>query len=295
MMSERTACVMGFVPECGEPLDGFLRSLHAAQGLDLSAYDAGYLHKALDRGALASGCKTVAAYAGHLVEHRTEAEAFARSLRISHSGFFRHPQTFALLEGMILPGLLAAKRQAGRNSLRLWSAACAAGQEVWSLAILLDDLTRAGNPPQAYRIFGSDLSEAELALACAGVYSAEAVGNVRLHQLSECFVRHGEGFEIAPRLRTQVDFSVFDLLDASASSPSASIYGDFDLVLCCNLLFYYRPAAQQRILDKLCRALASGGYLVTGEAERDSVAKQAGLRPVQAHSAVFQAQTPGLI
>lgn len=269
-------------------MDGFIRGLRALQGLDLSAYDAGFLRNALDKGMLASGLTTVAAYGGYLLAHRLEAEAFCRSLCIDHSEFFRNPLTFALLEGRILPALLAAKMQSGRSEIRIWSAACAAGQEAWSVAMLMDALTRDGSPPQAYRIFASDLSEPGLVRARAGVFSAEALGNVRMRHLRECFIRHGESFEIAPRLRTRVDFSAYDLLDAESSSPAASIYGDFDLILCCNLLFYYRPAMQQRILDKLCRALAPGGYLVTGEAERDRVARQPGLSAVHAHTAVFQ-------
>ena len=288
MKSDGTAGASGPALESDEPLDGFIQGLYALQGLDLSAYDAGFLRKALDKEMLASGFKTVAAYGSYLAEHRTEAEAFCRALRICHSEFFRNPQTFALLERRILPSLLAAKTPSGRSEIRIWSAACAAGQEVWSVAMLMDELTRGGNPPQVYRIFASDLSEPDLVRARAGVYSAEAVGNVRMRHLRECFVRRGEAFEIAPRLRARVDFSTYDLLDAESSSPAASIYGDFDLILCCNLLFYYRPALQQRILNKLCRALAPGAYLVTGEAERDSVARQPGLSAVHTHSAVFQ-------
>ncbi len=70
--------------------------------------------------------------------------------------------------------------------------------------------------------------------------------------------------------------------------PVAAIYGDFDLVLCCNLLFYYRPEVRQRILDKIVRALRPGGYCVTGAAEREIVARQTGLHAVAPPAAIFQ-------
>ena len=275
-------------PVCGEPLDGFIRGLHDAQGLDLTMYDELFLRKAVARQVRGSGLGTLAAYGAQVMEQRAAAEALNHSLHIAYSEFFRNPLTFALLEERILPGLLAAKKQAGRGELRIWSVACAAGQEAWSVAMLMDELTRAEDPPQAYRIFASDLSESEVAVARAGVYSAEAVANVRLRHLEGCFSRQGESFVIAPRLRERVDFSTYDLLDPDTSSPTASIYGDFDLILCCNLLFYYRPVIQRRILDKLCRALVPGGYCVTGEAEREIVARQEGLRVVIPPATVFQ-------
>ena len=127
-----------------------------------------------------------------------------------------------------------------------------------------------------------------MAQAAAGVYSAEAVGNVRRRDLEAFFSRQGELFVIVPRLRERVSFSVYDLLDEGSSSPEASLYGDFDLIFCCNLLFYYRPDIRQRILGKLCRALSPGGYVVTGEAERDIVAAHEGMHAVAPPVALFQ-------
>ena len=283
--------VMCDAADCGDALDGFIRGLSSTQALDVSAYDRAFLYQSIARRMAAGGFATIADYADHLADHRAEAEDFHRLLRVGHSGFFRNPLTFALLEQRILPDLLKDRQRGGCDEIRIWSAGCAAGQEAWSVAILLDELTRAHDPPSSYRIFASDFSEQSLAIARAGVYSADSLGNVRLRQLGECFTRQGEFFTIAPRLRGKVDFSVYDLLDEGSSSPQASIYGDFDLILCCNLLFYYRPAIQQRILAKLCRDLVPGGFLVTGETERKIVATCGGLRSVPATAAVFHKNT----
>lgn len=276
---------------CGDTLDGFIQGLQARHQLDVSAYDSAFLNQSVARRMEAAGFASMEDFAGHLAEHRKEAEEFHGSLRVGHSGFFRNPLTFALLEQRILPDLLKNHQQNGGAELRIWSAGCAAGQEAWSVAILLDELTRAQAPALSYRIFASDLSEQALATAEAGVYSADSMGNVRLRQLGDCFTRQGECFSIVPRLRDKVDFSVYDLLDEHSSSPQASIYGDFDLILCCNLLFYYRPVIQQRILDKLCRDLVPGGFLVSGETERKIVAARDGLSAVTATVPVFHKNT----
>ena len=280
----------GVMPEwahCGDPLDGFIQGLLACHQLDVAAYDRAFLRQSIARRMETAGFDSIAGYADHLADRREEAEDFYRSLRVGHSGFFRNPLTFALLEQRILPDLLRNHQQNGGAELRIWSAGCAAGQEAWSIAILLDELIRTQAPALSYRIFASDFSREALATARAGVYCPASIGNVRLRQLDDCFTREGEGFRIVSRLRDQVDFSMYDLLDEHSSSPQASIYGDFDLILCCNLLFYYQPPIQQRILDKLCRALVPGGFLVSGETERKIVAARDGLSAIAATSAIF--------
>lgn len=272
----------------GEPLDALIRSVDSVCGLDLSPYDESFLRKSIDKRLTATGLGTVAAYGEYLAGHRAEAEAFCCSLLIGYSEFFRNPLAFALLGQSVLPSLVADKAKSGPSEIRVWSAGCAAGQEAWSIAMLLDETIGAGELSLCYRIFATDLSESDMALARAGVYSAEAVDNVRLRQLRGYFSRQGESYAIIPRLRERVFFSGYDLLDKRSGSPSASIYGDFDLIFCCNLLFYYRADIQHLILDKVYRALAPGGYFVTGEAERDIVFKHGGFCAVVPPAAVFQ-------
>jgi chemotaxis methyl-accepting protein methylase len=272
----------------GEPLDAVIRRFSVAHGTDLSPYDEAFLLKAIDKRQAATRLETRAAYVDLLADSRAEAEALIGSLRVTYSDFFRSPVTFALLEQVVFPGLIAERTASGRGEIRIWSAGCAAGQEAWSVALLLDERAGAGSPPFSYRIFATDLPGPDLARARAGVFSAEAVGNVRVRHLRACFSKQGESFVIVPRLRERVDFSTYDLLDACSASPAASIYGDFDLVLCCNVLFYYRAHVRQQILDKVCAALSPGGYFVTGEAERDFAAKRKELRAVSPTATIFQ-------
>ena len=89
-------------------------------------------------------------------------------------------------------------------------------------------------------------------------------------------------------LKDRVSFSVHDLLDDGSSCPPASIYGEFDLVFCSNVLFYYRPELRQSILNKLRSCLRPDGYLVTGEAERDVVARVGGFRGVVPATTVYK-------
>jgi chemotaxis methyl-accepting protein methylase len=104
------------------------------------------------------------------------------------------------------------------------------------------------------------------------------VKNVRLEFADKYFRRSGDNFLIDDQIKAQVDFSRYDLLDKDSSAPPSSIYGDFDLVMCSNVLFYYQPQYQQAILQKIFRALRPGGLLVTGEAETAIVKASGGFR-----------------
>jgi chemotaxis methyl-accepting protein methylase len=263
------------------PLDDIIQAMAGPHGLDISRYEEAFLRKTIAKRMAATGGGTVAAYGERVAGDRAEAEMFFYSLRIDHSDFFRNPLTFAVLGQLILPGLVEAKKKSG-GEIRVWSAGCASGQEAWSLAMLIEELAE----PAPYRIFATDLAEPEFARA--GVYSAEAVGNVRARHLREYFSRQGESFSVIPRLRERVDFSAYDLLDGSSASPAASIYGGFDLILCCNVLFYYRKEARLDILDKASRALSPSGYFVTGEVERAMVSEHREFFAVLPPAAVFR-------
>ncbi|MFO7534682.1 MAG: protein-glutamate O-methyltransferase CheR [Kiritimatiellia bacterium] len=274
--------------DSGELLSGIAQFLDGIEGLDIASYDGPFLRNSIGKRLAATGIQTVEAYGSHLADNPAEATCFVHSLSINYSEFFRNPLTFALLEQLVLPDLIAEKKRSDRAEIRIWSAAAAAGQEAWSIAILLDELARGDGLPISARIIATDLSEPELAHARTGVYSAESLGNMSLRRLNAFFTRQGEAYAVIPRLRERVDFSPYDLRDEGSASPAAGIYGDFDLILCCNLLFYYRPEIRRQVLGKISRALSPGGYFVTGEAERETVNNVGGFRAVAPPSAIFQ-------
>lgn len=269
-------------------LDEIISLMARVHGRDLSCYDQGFLRKTLRQRLAASGAPGAQAYAQRLADDPREALDLWRALGITYSEFFREPLTFAVLEQLVLPGLWQEMAELGRPELRLWSAACAAGQEAYSLAILLDELASGRGQEPAFRIFATDICLESLAQGREGLYHAQAMQNVRLKHLDGWFARQGEAYQVPPRLRERVDFSFHDLLDQRLASPAASIYGDFDLVMCSNLLFYYRPDIRGLILERVGRSLRAGGYLVTGQAERAMVEQAPGLRALAPVTAVFR-------
>lgn len=270
------------------PVEQVIVILRERHGLDVSCYDPSYLGRTVEKRWQSRADASAEAYLDCLRQDPAEAAAFARSLRVTYSDFFRNPLAFALLEQVVLPTFLDGNGGSVRGEVRVWSAACAAGQESWSVAILLDELVEARESRVSYRVFATDVSEPDLAQARTGAYPAAALGNVRWRHLDRAFSRQGDRSTIVPRIGARVEFSLYDLLDETTTCPPPSIYGGFDLVLCSNVLLYYRPEAQRRILDKLRRCLTPGGYLVTGETERHLVEGAGGFRAVAPPASVFQ-------
>jgi len=270
------------------PLAPVIALMRQAHGRDLSLFDEAFLAKSLQRRLDGAGLAGWPAYLASLAHDDAEAQALFQSLNIGYSEFFRDPLAFALLEQVVLPQLAQEKDKSGQAGLRVWSAGCAAGQEAWSIAILLEELNTGRERPLPFRVFATDSVEAVLAEARGAAYDAASVQQLRLKHLRQYFTVTGNAYRISPVLKARVDFSVFDLLAEGTTSPVAAIYGDFDLIFCCNLLFYYRPEVRQRILDKIVRALRPGGYCVTGETEREIVVRQAGFHAVAPPVAVFQ-------
>jgi chemotaxis protein methyltransferase CheR len=280
---------LGFPAEDAVAPDEVVRVMDRVHTLDVAAFEPSFLVRTLERRAQATGSVSALDYlTQRLVQDHAEATAFHRSLRVSYTSFFRDPFTFALLESRVIRDLMADTTRPNRGALRVWSAGCATGQEAWSMAILLDELASSPEQHRAWRIFGTDLSESDLAVANSGVYSAEEVSNVRLRHLNACFTRQGTAFAVATRLREHVGFAPYDLLDATTTCPPASIFGGFDLVLCCNVLLYYRRAQQSLILDKLVGCLVPGGYLVVGETERQIAQTSARIAEVPAQAPTYR-------
>ena len=120
-MKKHGSARFGKAESCGTPpLDPFIQAVHKSHGLDLSPFDETFLGKALQGRLRAASAKTWEVYLDRLADDRTEAEALLQSLNIGHSEFFRNPLTFALLEQLVLPALVAGKEKSGSGEIRIW-------------------------------------------------------------------------------------------------------------------------------------------------------------------------------
>jgi len=261
--------------------------LNRMHGVDISKYDVSFLNKSLQKRFVQNHCHTAEEYFSVLEQNRHEGEIFIASLHISYSEFYRNPLTYSVLERIVIPLLLQKRKNTNRNEIRIWSAACAAGQEAYSLAMLMEERKCNENNILNYRIFATDLYDKQLIKAQSARYHADSLNNLSMKRVAKWFTRLDDTYLVKPELKANVAFSAFDLLNGHLNCPQASIFGDFDLVVCANLLFYYKAQYQKLILDKASNCLSNGGYLIVGETERDIV-KRYNYQEVFPQTGIFQ-------
>ncbi len=184
------------------------------------------------------------------------AEAVTEAMTVNESSFFRDTAMFRTLRETVLPRLVAARAQSKR--LRIWSAACAAGQEPYSIAIFLSQmgLTREG---WNIDLIATDLSGEAIARAEAGRYAACEIERGLDPHAMRYFRRERSEWVVDAALRRMVTFKRFNLLD------SFGWLDDMDIVFCRNVLMYFDTATRMDVLDRIADTMAPDGLLILGE------------------------------
>jgi len=272
-----------------DELQNIVKTAKVLYGIELAQFDDAFLRQSVERRFEFVEVKDLQEYNMYLSNNAIEARNLAQSLNITYTEFFRNTLTFAHLEQWIIPNLIEKKTKG--SELRVWSAGCSSGQEAYSIAIMLENAAEKRSEAFRYRIIATDISESALEMATKGEYREEAIQNIRVRDLNMFFSRIGETYTVCEQLRQHISFSLYDLLDPLTANPQESIFGNFDLVMCSNVLFYYKSKCQSFILKKLANSLAGNGYLITGEAERQNVLKHSALRAVVPPSPIFQKKT----
>jgi chemotaxis protein methyltransferase CheR len=173
--------------------------------------------------------------------------------------FFRDRAPFDLLERHALPEL--AKRREKSRRIRIWSAGCSTGQEVYSLAMLF------AQEPEAWRgwtvdILGTDVSSGCIDRARSGAYSQfEVQRGLAIGQMIKWFEECADGWRAIEPLRKPVRFQVHNLLEPPLHP------GGFDIVLCRNVLLYLSPDKKALAFERLASAMAEDGWLMLGAGE----------------------------
>jgi chemotaxis protein methyltransferase CheR len=257
-----SAAAPGAGPEEAGPSDeeiaAFSAWLHDAFGYDFREYYAEPLRKCLRQALAELGLAKLAELERLLAADRSQLAGVLAKLTVMTSTMFRNPRVFAALTREVFPYLRTY------SSLKIWHAGCARGEEVFSLAILLAEhglLERA-------RVYATDINPVGLEAAREGIYPArrlkeftanyQAAGGAR--RLSDYFeIAYGHA-KISRDLAARVLFSKHDLVGDTA-------FGEMQLIVCRNVMIYFTPELQQRVLNLLRGSLSPGGFLCLGLSE----------------------------
>lgn len=253
--------------------------------LHLHSFDEEFVNKVISQQMQLCDCATVRDYADKLMLHEKRIESLTNKLLNSHSEFFRNQLTFSMLEAVIMPMIYHANEK--NNEIRIWSAGCAGGQEAYSLAMLVDQYLKTLQVKRPVRIFATDRLANNIAMALQGRYAISQLKNLRVSFLNQYFKESGDEWIIAGHLRKMINFSQFDLLDEKLISPPSSLFGDFQLIMCSNVLIYYKAEVRQFMIKRLLKSLVKGGFFICSEAEIGITSSIRGLRQFNAFHPIF--------
>jgi two-component system, chemotaxis family, CheB/CheR fusion protein len=217
------------------------------------------------------------AYARLLDMDDDEATLLLNTILINVTGFFRDPEAWAALRQHVVPAL--GEHTAASGSLRLWSAGCSTGEEAYSLAILL-----AERAPQLLendvKIYATDVDADALTTARQALYRLEQLKDLPEGYIGRYFSREGQFYRFRRELRRLCIFGRHNLVD---DPPLARM----DLIVCRNVLIYFKTALQERLLPRFYYAIRDDGFLFLGKSE-SLLARSPWFAPVETKWRIFR-------
>ncbi|WP_343730773.1 chemotaxis protein CheB [Duganella sp.] len=244
-----------------EGLRQLFQLLRQQSGADFSDYKLSTVLRRVDRRMKLHQCATLDDYLALLRANPGEVELLFKELLIGVTQFFRDPAVWEQLTTVVLPPLLAAHPQGGQ--FKAWVPACSTGEEAYTLAIAFREAAAALARPSSYtlQIFATDLDGDAIERARQGVFGTEIREQVPAALLARYFLPTEQGgYRFAKDLRSSIIFARQNLI---ADPPFTKL----DILCCRNLLIYFTPKLQQRLLPLFHYALKPGGLLVLGSAD----------------------------
>lgn len=248
----------GAAPGEGPALERLLLLLRRHTGVDFNQYKQPTISRRLNRRMVVRKSENLQEYFRLLQKEPDELDALFDDLLINVTDFFRDPDVFDAAKRLAFPKIVANRKQP--QTIRAWVPGCSSGEEVYSIAIALSEFLEAEHLDCAIQVFGTDVSDRTIDLARRGVYNESAVLNVSPERLRRFFMRTDSGYQVSHNIREMCIFSRHNV----AKDPPLS---RMDIISCRNLLIYFAPSLQRRVIGTFSYALQPTGCLILGPSE----------------------------
>ena len=241
-----------------EALRDIMSSLRIHSKNDFRQYKRATVLRRIERRLQVNGVPDLTSYRDFLRTHPEEVKLLLQDMLISVTNFFRDPAAFEALERDVLPALLA--HRSPDETVRVWVAGCATGEEAYSVAILLKEQMELHHCMSELQIFATDIDERAINFGRNGLYPVSIATDVSPARLKRFFNPEKEQFKVVKQLRERVLFANHNVL---RDPPFSRI----DLICCRNLLIYLDKPAQASVLSTFRFALKPEGFLFLGSSE----------------------------
>ncbi|WP_145370704.1 CheR family methyltransferase [Maioricimonas rarisocia] len=237
-----------------------LQFLSRKTGLTFSTSRSDIARDGVMRAMAAAGTSCLADYRAWLESDAAVFDSLVSELTVGETYFFRDHDQFDYLRREVLPAIC---RELGSDHvIRMWSAACASGEEPYSLAMLLDEEGLA----QRSHVLGTDVSRDALAKAEAGIYRQWSLRGSAGDAARRYLDRRGTGYRLRNDIRDRVVLQYLNLADDSYPSFATHTWG-LDVILCRNVLIYFDEQTVARVGRQLYESLRPGGWLLIGASD----------------------------
>lgn len=193
---------------------------------------------------------------------RKEIERLVNAVTINETCFFRHRDQFETIANDLLPRI-SDRRDVRDGKLRLWSTACSAGDEAYSLAMAGRAWNQSRFRKATIEVVGTDIDTEALEHARQGCYRERAVRKVPEKYLERFFDHQDGKYVVRESIREMVRFCKVNLTD----SFRVRQMGPFDIIVCANVLIYFADKVEQKVVKALYQTLRPGGYFLVGGPE----------------------------
>jgi chemotaxis protein methyltransferase CheR len=239
-------------------LDLVLEAIHRRYGHDFRGYSKNHVQRRIKQLIARNGEDCVSSLIPKILRDESAFEILLRELSITVTQMFRDPLVFQRLRHKVIPYLRTFP------FIRIWVAGCATGEEAYSLAIALKE----DGLYERTTIFATDLNDYALEKAKAGIFPLEVFRKYNENYLqaggtgsfAEYYHAKYESALIVPSLKKNLVFANHNLV-------TDSVFGEMHLILCRNVLIYFNPELQNRVLGLFTESLVRGGFLCLGANE----------------------------
>ena len=239
--------------------EAFYQAISQKTGYRFNHYKKSVVARRIRRRMYLHGVSSVGAYLEMLGKNDSEAAALASDLMIGVTSFFRDKISWKALHLEVTRKLALVEDD---TPVRVWTPACATGEEAYSIAMMLQHELDMSGRKREIQVFATDVNDRALETARDGTYPASIASDVPPEYVTKFFTPSGDGLSLTINkdIRQRIVFAKQDLL----TDPP---FSRLDLVICRNLLIYLEPDAQEKCIALFHYALKPGGYLFLGNAE----------------------------